>query len=224
MPYPPEHREATKTRILRSAQALFNRRGFEGVSIDEIMAHAGLTHGGFYSYFRTKADLYAETVSLGLKTVARLRQLEPAAADVSTDANVEAAQKIARAYLSRQHFDDLEGSCPLAALPGDVLRSDPIVKQAFEAVFLSLVETFERGLMNGGQPDRARALAIASLCVGGMVVARSLKDGALADDLRHAALSAAFHIGSWSQSSARNGRFTKPSGDSEVELAQSNSA
>src|SRR5262245_32953864 len=134
MPYPADHRKRTRVRILGSARTLFNRHGFERVSIDEIMADAGLTHGGFYSYFRSKTELYAEAVALGLETVARLRQIETADPPRSA-ADAEAAQRMARAYLSRQHFDDLDGSCPLAALPSDGRRSDPVVRQAFEAVF-----------------------------------------------------------------------------------------
>src|SRR5665213_804013 len=62
MPYPQGHREATKTRIVRGAQRLFNAQGFEAVSIDQIMAAADLTRGGFYRHFASKSDLYAETM------------------------------------------------------------------------------------------------------------------------------------------------------------------
>ena len=41
MPYPVEHRHLTKERILRSARRLFNRHGFDAVSIDDVMADAG---------------------------------------------------------------------------------------------------------------------------------------------------------------------------------------
>ena len=34
----------------------------ESVSLNQIMAGAGLTHGGFYSYFKSKSDLYAEVL------------------------------------------------------------------------------------------------------------------------------------------------------------------
>ena len=62
MPYRPSHRKETKRKIIDSARRLFNRRGFENVSIPEIMAGVGLTHGGFYSYFKSKSDLYAEVL------------------------------------------------------------------------------------------------------------------------------------------------------------------
>jgi DNA-binding transcriptional regulator YbjK len=57
MPYAPEHKAEIRTRILDSARRLFNRNGLAAVSIDEIMAGAGLTRGGFYSYFDSKEDL-----------------------------------------------------------------------------------------------------------------------------------------------------------------------
>lgn len=62
MPYPPGHREAVRTKIIGSARKLFNRHGFENVSLQQIMAGAGLPHGGFYSYFNSKSDLYAEVL------------------------------------------------------------------------------------------------------------------------------------------------------------------
>jgi TetR/AcrR family transcriptional regulator, transcriptional repressor for nem operon len=54
MPYPAGHRSAVKKNIIDSARKLFNRHGFESVSLKQIMAGVGLTHGGFYSYFKSK--------------------------------------------------------------------------------------------------------------------------------------------------------------------------
>src|SRR5499425_870457 len=139
MPYPPEHRKETRARIIQSAQALFNRHGFTGVSIDEVMAHAGLTRGGFYSYFRTKSELYAEAVALALAVTPWSRW-----DGVSVDFTArDAARQVVDAYLSRQHLDDVEGSCPMVTLPGDVARSGTAVKRAFEKVFTAMAGVFE---------------------------------------------------------------------------------
>jgi TetR/AcrR family transcriptional regulator, transcriptional repressor for nem operon len=62
MPYSPEHKRDTREKIVESARRLFNRRGYSGVSIEEIMSDAGLTHGGFYRHFRGKEELYAAAV------------------------------------------------------------------------------------------------------------------------------------------------------------------
>ena len=56
MAYPKGHRDRTRVQIIDSARRLFNRKGFENVSIDAIMADAGLTRGAFYSYFRSKSS------------------------------------------------------------------------------------------------------------------------------------------------------------------------
>lgn len=63
MPYSKEHRAKVRDRIVESARRLFNRNGFENVSIDSIMEEAGLTRGGFYAYFKCKSDLYVEAMS-----------------------------------------------------------------------------------------------------------------------------------------------------------------
>jgi AcrR family transcriptional regulator len=62
VPYPASHRPEIRARIVQSARRLFNRHGFDSVSINRIMAGAGLTHGGFYSYFKSKNELYTEVL------------------------------------------------------------------------------------------------------------------------------------------------------------------
>jgi AcrR family transcriptional regulator len=193
MPYPREHRENTRKRIVHGARTLFNRHGFEGVSIDALMASAGLTRGAFYNYFQTKSELYAEAVALSLAET-QWSQRAGASDDFSS---ADAAKQVVSAYLSRQHFDDIDGSCPTVALPSDVARSDRIVRQAFEGVFKSMVALFDESLSREGPRDGNRALAIAGMCVGGMVVARALDDPGLADALRDATKKVALQIGGW---------------------------
>ena len=62
MPYPAGHRTEVRKKIVASARRLFNKHGFDNVSITQIMNGAALTHGGFYSYFESKSDLYAEVL------------------------------------------------------------------------------------------------------------------------------------------------------------------
>ena len=65
MPSQPHHREQVRQKIIQSALHLFNRHGFTAASIDDIMAGAGMTRGGFYSYFQSKSELYAAALSAG---------------------------------------------------------------------------------------------------------------------------------------------------------------
>ena len=85
----------------------------------------------------------------------------------------------------------------MAALPSYVARSSKNVKGAFEAVFKAMVSVLERSLVDKRGPSHARAQAIAALCVGGMVVARSVVDRAVADELRNACMTIALKLGGW---------------------------
>ena len=63
MPRSTDHRAQVREKIVRSARRLFNRHGFNAVSIDDVMAEAGLTRGSFYAYFDSKSDLYANAIT-----------------------------------------------------------------------------------------------------------------------------------------------------------------
>jgi TetR/AcrR family transcriptional regulator, transcriptional repressor for nem operon len=194
MPYPSGHREQVRNRIVESARRLFNRNGFETVSVNSIMADAGLTRGAFYSYFESKSDLYAEVLRCFFTDPNWKSRWEGVEVDL---ASPNAGPQIVRAYLSRQHLDDVENSCPMVALPGDVARGDERVKRAFETVFKAMVTVLSREVRNTTQEPENAAMAIAALCIGGMVVARSLNDGGFGDRLREGAIHAALILGGW---------------------------
>jgi hypothetical protein len=110
---------------------------------------------------------------------------------------VNSAAQFIRDYLSLEHFQDIDGSCPLISFPTEVLRKEHRVRQAFETVLRVMIDVFEQALQRNGQAARNRARAIAALCVGGMVLARSIDDRTLADELREAAMDVALSLGPW---------------------------
>jgi TetR/AcrR family transcriptional repressor of nem operon len=208
MPYAAGHRTEVRGKIVQSARRLFNRHGFDNVSITQIMAGAGLTHGGFYSYFKSKSDLYTEVLGCFFtdpqwKSRWKGVELDLLSADVGP--------QVIRAYLSRQHFEDVENSCPMAALPSDVSRSTAGARRAFENVFKAMATVLERGRTDKGRSRRVIAQATAALCVGGMVVARAMVDRALADELRDACMKVALTLGGWRDvSKSRRGKSSRP--------------
>jgi len=208
MPYPAGHRPAVKKNIIDSARRLFNRHGFESVSLHQIMAGAGLTHGGFYSYFKSKSDLYAEVLGCFFTDPEWKSCWEGVHVDLSS---TDVGSQVVRAYLSRQHFEDVENSCPMVALPTDVARSGLSARRAFETVFRAMVSVLERSLAQNGRRRRTTAQAIAALSIGGMVVARTMVDRALADELRAACLSVALDLGNWDKKrKSKNGKSKQP--------------
>jgi TetR/AcrR family transcriptional repressor of nem operon len=199
MPYSSDHRQKVRQNIINSARRLFNRHGFDGVSIDGIMAGAQLTRGSFYSYFGSKGELYTEVLACFFTDPHWKNTWE--GIHIDRTAAVLGPQ-IVRAYLSRQHFDDIENSCPMVALPSDVARSSKSAQNAFETAFKAMVSILEQGSTSTDRPQRAVAQAVAALCVGGMVVARAIADRALADELRAACMSVALKLGGWAGASA----------------------
>jgi TetR/AcrR family transcriptional repressor of nem operon len=200
MPYPAGHRTQVKKKIVSSARRLFNRHGFEKVSLDQIMEGAGLTRGGFYSYFESKSDLYAEVLGCFFTDPEWQSCWDGIEVDLKS---TDVGRQVVRAYLSIQHFEDVENSCPMVALPTDVTRSSATVKRAFEAVFAAMVSVLERSMHARGRDRGAVAQAMAALCVGGMVVARAMEDRHTADRLRDACMRVALSLGGWNQRTSR---------------------
>lgn len=50
----------TKRQLYQCAMKLFRERGFDRVSVDEIVREAGMAKGTFYIYFNTKSDIILE--------------------------------------------------------------------------------------------------------------------------------------------------------------------
>lgn len=65
MRYPAKETAAKHDRIVREASRLFRERGFENVTVAEVMKAAGLTHGAFYAHFRSKEELQEAAVAYG---------------------------------------------------------------------------------------------------------------------------------------------------------------
>lgn len=49
--------EKTKKRLMETATALFHEKGFQNVTVDEIIEKAGSSKGGFYNHFSSKEEL-----------------------------------------------------------------------------------------------------------------------------------------------------------------------
>lgn len=153
------------------------------------MEDAGLTRGGFYNHFRNKEALYSAAVSSFLMGRGAIWR-----ADAGVDPlkpGPDMARQMVEGYLSPEHLDDLDGQCPMIALPSDIARANPEVQSSYQELLEAMVSLFESGLDGQGSQSRQKALSLAALCVGGMVLARTLPDSALAEEVRRAAHHAA---------------------------------
>lgn len=166
MPWPTEHRLASRERILISAGRLFTERGFAGVSIDQVMQDAGMTRGAFYAHFSSKKELYAAAI--------------PVAAKQRVGDKPLSVNELVKRYLSVEHVQGEGGGCPLAFLVTDMGQGDDQVRDAYTHVFRKLA-----GHIGAAQEPSldAEALRRAVLMIGGVAVARALSDTGLAADV-----------------------------------------
>ncbi len=191
MPYTAEHKQRTRAKIVESARILFNRRGFDQVSIDDVMNEAGLTRGGFYKHFESKDALYAAAVESFLTCNPFGKQL--AAAKAPPPGPRVIARMLVDLYLSDETLADIDSHCPLIALPSDVARAGLVPRASYTMLVATMRDTFRAALEPDADAER-KALLIVSLCVGGMVIARTTDDPHLMNSSRAVARAEALEI------------------------------
>jgi TetR/AcrR family transcriptional repressor of nem operon len=184
MPYTAEHKARTRARIVESARVLFNQRGFEQVTIDHVMKHAGLTRGGFYNHFASKDQLYAEAV----RSFAHCNPFATRRAQLKhAPDRRELARILVHVYLSDEVLDDVALHCPVVALPSDVARAGLVPRKAYTRLVQGMLGVFRAAFADDEPGADEKAQVILNLCVGGMVIARTTNDRQLRVSLRCAA-------------------------------------
>jgi TetR/AcrR family transcriptional repressor of nem operon len=155
--------------ILDAAGRLFRERGFEAVTVADVMQAAGLTHGGFYGHFKSKDDLIAGALGDVLA-----QRPEP-----SGDLAAYAAT-----YLSQAHRDNRATGCPTAALAAETTRLTGGARTAMTTGLKRQIERLSR-VAPGRDAARQRRAAIGSWAamVGAMILARVSDDPALSAEV-----------------------------------------
>jgi len=162
----------TRERIIEAAALEFRRNGLAGTGLSELMAAAGLTHGGFYRHFASKDQLVAEACAAALDSGAKM-----SAAVLSHHRKRNGLEALAANYLSKRHRDDRSGGCPFAALGSELVRAYENTRTAVTEGLLKYADLIASQL-DGMPPDGAkrRALAALSTMVGALILARIVTD------------------------------------------------
>jgi TetR/AcrR family transcriptional regulator, transcriptional repressor for nem operon len=177
--------------IVEAAGRLFRQRGFDAVTVADVMKAAGLTHGAFYGYFASKEELVAAAL---------------AAAMASTAAAPGDPTAYAAGYLSRAHRDDRAAGCPFAALAAETVRQPAEARAAMTAGLKRQIERLSAGAPDVDAAERRRA-AIGgwAAMVGAMILARVSDDPALSDEVLA-------ETRAWIASHGERGRWTSRTG------------
>jgi len=159
----------TRRRIVKAAAAKFRLNGIGDTGLSDLMAAAGLTHGGFYRHFESKDQLVAEACAAAT---------ESAMATFFSNKSPKNGLKARVAkYLSPAHRDDPSAGCPLAALGSEIARSDEKTRAAATQAFLELVNIIAAESRKT-RPDvaRRRALVAAATMIGALTMSRIVTD------------------------------------------------
>jgi TetR/AcrR family transcriptional repressor of nem operon len=169
-----KHRE----QIIAAAARRYRERGFDGISVAELMREVGLTHGGFYRHFSSKDELIALSVLRAVSdTITEWRE-------VADDATADRLEAVIHYYLSLRHHDHPETGCLAAALGCELSRLPSPVKDAVTDGQRQIID-FLSGIAAGKTKTLRRRQAIVAFAsmVGGMTLARMTSNSELRQEI-----------------------------------------
>lgn len=180
MPYTKDHKKTTRKNILNSAITLFSSKGFDQVSIDQLMQHAGLTRGAFYAHFESKEAVYAKAIIAGAKK-SRITHQKP------KELTEEAWMKdLLMGYLSEDHITQKHSPCPLAFLVTDIANNEVEVRTTYTRMYKALNKTIQAQLDKNPErpkPSEQEIFATTAMMIGAVAIGRALNDDTTIKDL-----------------------------------------
>ena len=179
MRYDENHKRETRARVVKAAAAAVRAEGASRVGVAEIMARAGLTHGGFYAHFPSKEALLGEALAEGFAQ--GWRRLEKAS-EAQTPAQSLAA--MIDSYVSEGHRDVPERGCPAATVASELPHLGPAARAAFDDG-VRLVIASIAGRLDEGSPQEREALAGSAFAemAGAVALSRAVSDPELSSRL-----------------------------------------
>ena len=185
MRYEKGHKEETRQRIVLTASEAFREKGIDGVSVADVMARVGLTHGGFYSHFASKDALVEEVLDTCFRE-GRLRRQRDEGKNL---------EELIRSYLRAEHRDNAARGCPAASFVGEMSRRPDSARKAFGRRLERMTELVAGALPSGTPAARKkRAAGIVATLIGALQMARVAPDSASADAALDSGIDAAMAL------------------------------
>jgi TetR/AcrR family transcriptional repressor of nem operon len=165
MRYSQDHKAQTHQRIIKEASARFRRDGIGATGLQPLMKALGLTHGGFYSHFKSKDELVEKALQ------AAGDQVDVICAELfDQDQPLETFIDV---YLSEWHQTSPDEGCPLPTMSSELgLRGQP--SPTSDAVLNARLDQVQATLESEDAADRA--IVIMSTLVGALLLSRSVEN------------------------------------------------
>ncbi|SOZ63269.1 putative transcriptional regulator, TetR family [Cupriavidus taiwanensis] len=182
-----EQTDKNREAIEQASSRLFRERGLNGVSVAELMAGAGLTHGGFYGHFASKDALAAQACKRAFEesTARWERRLARAGGDRKA-----MLANLVEPYLTPAHCANPGVGCAAAALAVDVARepAGKPVRQVYAQGLRTLIDDMAQTVASDDPQQRHdQALVRTALLVGALTLARATEGDPLSDEMLSAA-------------------------------------
>ena len=168
--------EVTKQVIIQKSAAVFNQKGFDGTSMNDIMEATGLTKGGLYGNFKNKDEIAAAAFEYAVDYIWAEIGRRTGVIDNSLD------KLKAVVYFYKEHLFNppIKGGCPILNtgvmtenVPGAMKEG---VKQAILDWESAIVKTLEKGKKKGEVGTNTNSEEFATLFLatleGGMLLSR----------------------------------------------------
>jgi AcrR family transcriptional regulator len=170
----------TKRGILEQAVQIFSVRGFEGMSMDELMHATGLTKGGIYNHFDSKDDLALQTFDYSLQ-VMRERFRKQLEGKRTTRTRLLAVIELFQSLLEDPLF---AGGCVLLTTAVEADDTHPALRErarkALDDWRATIIRTMTRGMELGDvRPDtdvESAASVIVAALEGAIMMSKTYGD------------------------------------------------
>lgn len=180
-----QQKEESRQAIVRTASKLFREKGFDRVTVAEVMEGAGLTHGGFPRHFASKDDL----VTAALADVFESNAREPLLPSGDLAAFV-------RGYLDPAHRDAPGSGCVFAALGPEMARAPEATRRLLTQAIDGQIAAFAAHLPGEDAEARRReVIAVWSAAIGALLLSRISDSQTLSDEILAAGRSVAERLG-----------------------------
>ena len=175
---------ATANAILDATERFVRRDGYNGFSIDDIAAVVGTDSAGVLAHFASKAEL-------GAALAHRYTERFLAALGDGADSSLAPATLLSRYVAAFRHALVRDGQMCLCGILGAEVSSLPlVVADEAKRFFHRNVDWLETVLGRAADPDladpgkrRRRALSILSALEGAMIIARTLDQTDVLDEV-----------------------------------------
>jgi AcrR family transcriptional regulator len=138
--------EATRMEILQAAFGLVFQRGFQGVSVDDIVKETQYTKGAFYHLFPTKLDLGYALVDEVIKPMVIDRWISPLA---DYDNPLQGILAQMQRLIGDVDPAILKFGCPLNNLVQEMAPIDPGFEERLKTALHLWIERMEEHLLRG---------------------------------------------------------------------------